>query len=521
MLWFVPLFITAQTISFNKAIDFNGFSEEGRAVLTTNTGYVIWGLGLDRTQNGGWFSSMLIFTDTIGNVLDKKFYGVWGRHHYYGLTGSFVRLSSDGFAVACTKTDSIKTDYDAVLIKYDEEGDTVFVKNIDFGKNEIGRTLIQTEDKGFVIVGIQSELNAIDPGVGRILLVKTNSTGNYKWHKAYNSPTRAFGLGIVSAHDGGYLLSGAGFAAGKDVDTYIIKTDTAGNIEWTKNYGTVNFDGGGIIKMSSDSNYIIVGRIDTFGLQTNSGQHLFSSYIMKIDLNGNMLWRYISNYGNSYHQFDMVREVAPGKGYIAVGEVYEEYFNGQNSVGILLRFDNDGNLLWEKRYALPSDTPRNRNGFAGYSAIMDIQPTNDLGFICTGITYYNNPDFWLLKLDSLGCMGDYCGLTDPNCYYRPYPNCDDTLSVADLSYEQKDQRVVVYPNPATYQIHFKAFSKYAAVKSITLYDVTAKATLHETNSNKVIISSLPQGIYYYEVYIDDIMIPKENSKPVRGKIVKQ
>ena len=510
--------------SFSTRLYFDDNSFDGTAISTfeTDSGYIVFNALINDSINNGWSSFGIYQTDSIGELIKKTFYGVWGRRHFGGISGDFIRIDKYNYTSAHTVIiDSNTANYDVSFLRYNSLTDNIISNYIDLGKNEIGRTPIRTLDNGYAIIGTQSEFNAIDPGVGRILLVKTDSTGNYQWHKAYNSPTRAFGLGIVSAHDGGYLLSSAGFAAGKDVDTYIIKTDTAGNVEWTKNYGTVNFDGGGVIKMSSDSSYILKGAIDTFNLQTNSGQKLVPNYIMKIDVDGNMLWRYITNYGNWYHQLDMVREVAPGKGYIAVGQIYEEVFNGENIVGLILRFDDDGNLLWERRYALQANTPSSRNGFAGYSILRDIQPTKDNGFIVAGNLQYINPDVWLLKLDSLGCMGDYCGLTDPNCYYRPYPNCDDTLSVADISYEQKDQRVVVYPNPATDQIHFKAFSKYAAVKSITLYDVTGKATLHETNSNKVIIYSLPQGIYYYEVYIDDILMPKENSKPVRGKVVKQ
>jgi len=510
--------VVGQSVTFNKRVYFSNASLDGNpySVFQTDTGFIMFSMVYVDSINNGWSSYGIYLADKYGDLVDKKFYGVWGRRHFGGIAGNFIKTREAKYTSTQTiKVDSTSDNFDISIISYDNLLDTVIGSYIELGKNEIARTLVQTTDNGFAIVGTQSEFNAIDPYVGKILLVKTDSSGNEQWHKTYNIPTQAFGLGITLAHDGGYVLSGAGFKAGKDIDTYIIKTDTSGNVEWMKNYGTVNFDGGGsAIQKTSDDSYIVKGGIDTFNLTATSGQKLWSNYIMKIDINGNMLWRYITNY-NWYHQINMVREVAPGQGYIAVGEIYEAYFNGSNSVGILLRFDNDGNLLWVRRYASPSDAPNNRNGFASYSAIMDVQSTRDSGLICVGITTYNNPDLWLLKLDSNGCMGSYCGLLDTTCYYIPYPYCDDTLSVKDLLIENE---IKVYPNPVTEEIKIVLQSTKHKIESVAMYNVTGRAmhgsiTLTVTNAT-IDVRHLPNGLYFLHIALT-------NGQRVVRKVVKE
>src|SRR5690606_22443504 len=154
---------------------------------------------------------------------------------------------------------------------------------------------------------------------------------------------------------------------------------------------------------------------------------------------------------------------------------------------------------------------------ARYSALMDVQPTADNGLICVGITTYNNPDLWLLKLDSLGCMGDYCGLTDTNCYYMPEP-CEDTLSAENIKFKTQNS-IRVFPNPANAHIYFTTNSQESAIENITLFDISGKTLLAENCLPAIAnctlnIKELSGGIYFYQAQLTNGSIARGDRKSV-------
>lgn len=83
------------------------------------------------------------------------------------------------------------------------------------------------------------------------------------------------------------------------------------------------------------------------------------------------------------------------------------------------------------------------------------------------------------------------------------------------------QGLRVYPNPSNDIINFSTLSKYASVELILLYDLQGKILVEARNTNNLNIAHLPAGVYYYEVVIDDMMLPSQRNYPVRGKVIKQ
>ncbi len=61
-------------------------------------------------------------------------------------------------------------------------------------------------------------------------MVKTDSAGNMQWNKTYGGTNTDIVFGLIRTSDGGYALTGytGSFGAGSD-DAWLIKTDAAGN----------------------------------------------------------------------------------------------------------------------------------------------------------------------------------------------------------------------------------------------------------------------------------------------------
>jgi hypothetical protein len=501
--------ILSQPITFSKAIDFDEGYECPISVIAVSDGYLLFGTCSDFQTFGGYRVCKIIKTDTNGVVVWKKLYGKGGTNYYGGAQGSFIKLTNGGYAVALTDIDSIKQNYDACLIRFDENGDTVFVKSFGGYEREESYTVAETSDKGFILIGITYSYGV--PTNGKYYVVKTDSLGNLEWQNTYTNASDAKGIIIDKTLDNGYLLGGRGILPGRNYESILIKIDSAGNQKWIKDYGTLGEDCGINAYTTSDSGYIFISCLDTV---VNFSNPRGPYYISKVDKNGITEWRKIINY--TEHFLLEVKELKNRNGFVVIGYLYDPMWDVNTTIGLLMKLDNDGNLIWERRYSYKLNSIGNKVS----SEFNDFKETDDSGYIILGLTFDVNQDFWLLKLDSLGCMDGYCGLTDTNCYYMPYPNCDDTLSVEDLI---SAVDVKVYPNPATNEI--KIQSEKHKIQNITLYDIAGKnvplAGGHssvseggkgdDTNLN---IKELPQGIYFFQVTLS-------NGTTERAKFIKQ
>jgi hypothetical protein len=85
---------------------------------------------------------------------------------------------------------------------------------------------VQTSDGGYAIVGFQDDsLN----GDFNIFLIKTNTSGDLLWSKTFSRYGRDFGWTVQQTDDDGYIITGETQSyAFNNSDVYLIKTDSNG-----------------------------------------------------------------------------------------------------------------------------------------------------------------------------------------------------------------------------------------------------------------------------------------------------
>ena len=98
-----------------------------------------------------------------------------------------------------------------------------------------GQSVRQTLDGGYIIAGTTTSFGA---GGKDIFLVKTNSAGNLTWSRTFGGQGDDFGYSVQPIPDGGYIIAGYtnSFGAG-GMDIYLVKTDSSGNMTWQKTFG--------------------------------------------------------------------------------------------------------------------------------------------------------------------------------------------------------------------------------------------------------------------------------------------
>jgi hypothetical protein len=244
-------------------------------------------------------------------------------------------------------------------------------QNYSNGVFDRGYSAIQTTDGGYILTG---ETDLTNSSNSNLTVIKTNSLGNVLWSKNYGGSGTEIGYSIKELDDGGYIILGESnsysLATSDSIDAWILKIDMIGDSIWSASYGSYGIDIGFDITTTYDGGYVVTGTS-----YTNLGNNQL--WIFKTDSIGNIIWD--KKYGNDWYQVGLGIEATLDSGYIVSGIKY-------GGCSWLVKTDNNGDTLWTKTDCW------NRE-------VEDIEQTTDGGFITTGNGY---GDFFLVKTDQYG-----------------------------------------------------------------------------------------------------------------------
>jgi len=256
---------------------FGGINDdEGRSVQqTSDGGYII--VGNTKSFGAGNWDLWLIKTDANGNALWGKTYG--GIKEDYAFS---VQQTTDGgyIIIGATRSFGDPYWYNFWLLKADDSGDTLWTRIYQFSRqvHEVGRYVRQTGDGGYILVGY------ISTTYRDIKLAKTDSNGNLVWSKTYGGIKEDYAFSVQQTNDGGYVVLGTTSSLGNgNQDFWLLKTDTNGDTLWTKTFGGTGYDFGYSVKQVSDNGYVLIGK-------TGSFSNYDDIWLIRTDMNGDILW---------------------------------------------------------------------------------------------------------------------------------------------------------------------------------------------------------------------------------------
>ena len=347
--------------------------------------------------------------------------------------GSCVQQTTDGGFIITGYTGSYGSgSLDIWLVKTDANGNEIWNETFGGYSSDSGRSILQTSDGGYIIVG---NTNSFGAGDNDIWLIKTDASGNEIWNQTFGGVLADYGSSVLQTADGEYIIAGStdNFGSG-DRDAWLIKTDNNGNEIWSQTFGGSLSDAANSLAKTADGGYIIAGYTDSFGAGNSD------VWIVKTDSNGNEIWN--QTYGGALNDIACSVQLTIDGGFIISGITCS--FGDDDGDALLIKTDSNGNEIWSQTYGgnlteyAQSILNTNDSGylFAGYTdsfgagnsdvwvvktdpngneiwnqtigyelddMAFSIQSTSDNGYILTGHTAsFGNPDWdvWLLKLDS-------------------------------------------------------------------------------------------------------------------------
>ena len=494
----------AQTI-FQKTYGGIGVANAYCVQQTLDSGYIIVG-EIKNSSMGAYSDTYLMKTSQDGSLQWTKTFG--GTNDDYGY---FIQQTNDGGYIL---TGSGSPNGGVYLLKTDSNGNLSWVKTYG-GQYDWGQAVKQTSDGGFIVLG---NTYAFGAGNKDIYLVKTASDGTLLWTKTYGGVGLDIGLSAQQTNDGGYIITGftRTFQGGTNSDVYLIKTDSNGNLLWSKTFGGSNDDYGYSVWQTNDDGYIVAGNTDSFGAGA------FDIYVIKTNSAGDTLWT--KTYGGIDNDdgVNSVQQTSDG-GYIIGGSTNS--FGAGNRDIYLIRTDSSGNPIWSKTFGGIND-----------DNCSFVRPTNDSGFIALGGHTSSNFNYsiYLIKTNSSGASG--CNESNPNTIFtlpativtnpatlvgtggtatNPTTQTgiwviSSTLCFAiGINEITQENLMSIFPNPFSTQTTLQTdkFFKDATLTVYNLYGQTVKQI--DNLSGQTIIfhrDNLPSGLYLIRLIQDNKII---------------
>ena len=251
--------------------------DEIQSVTTTSDGGSIAGgyfgsssitVGDHKLTNNGSNDGLIIKYDKDGNVQWAKNIGGSDDDEIQSVTttsdgeviaGGYFGSSSITVGEDTLTNNSSSGYYDGLIIKYDEEGNEQWAKNIGESYDEKINSVAITNDGGIVVGGYFNS-SSITVGGYKLtnttsnrnsdgLIIKYDGEGNEQWAKKIGGSGDSEQINSVATTSNGEIIAGGYFSSGSITvgdytfknkggsDGLIIKFDEDGKVEWAKNIG--------------------------------------------------------------------------------------------------------------------------------------------------------------------------------------------------------------------------------------------------------------------------------------------
>ena len=242
---------------------------------------------------------------------------------------------------------------DAIIVKYDFDGNIVWKKN--FGGSgydeytwitEVSDGVIATGCSGHASFGNGDWTGVMGKGGTDAIIVKYDHDGNVVWKKNFGGSDEDVFSSVTAISDGciavGHSCANSfgngdwtGVEGKGNRDAIIVKYDHDGNIVWRKNFGG-----------SSDDMFVsVVAASDGIVAVGNSGGNSFNNgdwtgimgkggndaTMVKFDHDGNVLWK--GNFGGIFHDYFMWASETEN-GFVMMGYSQEESFGNGDWTGV-------------------------------------------------------------------------------------------------------------------------------------------------------------------------------------------
>jgi hypothetical protein len=406
--------VGAQTIQWQKTLGGTEADVALSIKQEIDTHFIIAGRVLSAngnvTGNKGVTDFWIVKLNPSGNMIWQKALGGSNNDRCYSvdLTNDGGYILTGSTASNNGNVSGNHGDLDCWVVKLDENANIQWQKCLGGTGWDEAWSIQQTTDGGYIVIGRTGSNNGDVTGLHSSLdvwVVKLSSFGDVEWQKALGGSLLDIGYSIQQTQDGGYILVGESNSIDGDCsglhgssDFWVVKLSSEGVLEWQKMLGSSSLDRPNSIINTNDGGYAVFGQISWNDGDVSEHFGGFDFWIAKLDAFGEIQWE--ATYGGSSEEFGTSITQTEDNGFVLTGGTQST--DGQvigNDGGAdlwIVKIDPLGNLIWQKTLGGTQDE-------MAHSVIQSI----DGGLAIAGYARSNNgdvsgnhgsTDFWVVKL---------------------------------------------------------------------------------------------------------------------------
>ncbi len=381
----------------------------------------------------GLLCSILTAWSQIDTILWQNCLGILnGENHVHA-----VEKSEDGylFGIDLEKNGPGVTNYhgksDAWIIYTSVTGNIIWEKCFGGSEGEGSWKIIKIDENTFYLLNDSwsNDGDVLNGRAGNFWIVKINSSGDILWENSYGGCIMGEEVrDAILMPDNGLICMGRISSTGGDITTYygnmdiwLFRIDSLGNILWEKTFGNHGVDEALKIKLTSNSTMIMIGCHDESGGMIDCPEphsYFADVWLVEMDLYGNLLNNWC--YGGKYWDqgFDII-EVTDGYVFTGITNSNDGDVSGfhgpageNESADIwAVKVDFNGNIIWQKclggySWEVPYYITETVDGAF---IIIGYTTSHDGDVIGNHTTEYNEADIWIVKLSGDGqLLWEHC-----------------------------------------------------------------------------------------------------------------
>jgi hypothetical protein len=324
--------VSAQNFFRTYGLNYEAYPKTIRAI---DGGFIIAGSSmLPGAPNGNASDILIIKTDTNGVMQ-------WSERLQSALDDEayWIEADDDSTYLVCGNSyDNNIGKLNIFVIRMGLTGNIISQKIYKNFDAERAASIQLTNDGGAIIAG-ETNLNTSDL---QMYLLKIDSAGNVQWSHNYGTTDQEYGTFAMQTADGGYISTGVARVNSFVSAICVVKTDSAGALQWAKKYNTTPVQSKCLafkIINGADNGYVVCGATD------DVSAHI-SFFAMKIDTSGDIVWQNTYRNSNDGFCWDMVGETSGAT--ICGGQTDMN----ANDHTVMFNIDDLGNLNWATGYEI-------------------------------------------------------------------------------------------------------------------------------------------------------------------------
>ncbi|QBA19972.1 T9SS type A sorting domain-containing protein [Chryseobacterium indologenes] len=262
---------------------------------TSEGGYIVAGSSSsndgDVSGNHGEADYWIVKLDINGNIQWQKSLGGSSSEQVNSVQQTF----DGGYIIAGT---TVSTDGDITVsygnndfwvVKLDSGGNMQWQKTLGNIGDNIGYYAQQTFDGGYIAVGTSFNPSNLESGLPDYWVIKLSNNGTIEWDKYFGGSFHDNAITIRQTPEWDYIV--AGWTASNngqvtnhhgDLDYWIIKLDSSGNLKWEKTLGGPNFDYLTALELTADNGYIVSGSTGSTSGDVTGHHGMIDAWVVKL-----------------------------------------------------------------------------------------------------------------------------------------------------------------------------------------------------------------------------------------------